>query len=177
MYVVGEERAWQVFRLISMKRADDFAHGHFSQLLGRASQAIKGRGRAGQGRVEGGGGEVRGERCPVHDKSWLERVWLRGRRRHSMSCQGCERCFPPFSLSSQNVAWSWISTCAPNVCSAPRLAGPQEREGAATRCGGCVWTLFRAAEDFAREDVPDGTRVAFLSAPMTALQKPNEGVR
>ena len=37
--------------------------------------------------------------------------------------------------------------------------------------------LFRAAEDFARADVPDGTRVACMSATMTALQKLDGRVR
>ena len=36
-------------------------------------------------------------------------------------------------------------------------------------------SLFRAAEDFTRADIPDGTRVALMSATMTALQKPDGG--
>ena len=37
--------------------------------------------------------------------------------------------------------------------------------------------LFRAAEDFATADMPEPVRKAFMSATMTALQKPDGGVR
>ena len=37
--------------------------------------------------------------------------------------------------------------------------------------------LFRAAEDFATADMPEPVRNSFMSATMTALQKPDGGVR
>ena len=42
---------------------------------------------------------------------------------------------------------------------------------------GLFQLLFRAAEDFATADMPEPVRKAFMSATMTALQKPYGGVR
>ena len=49
----------------------------------------------------------------------------------------------------------------------------QDREGAATKCGGCAWTILRSSSCSFRSSIPGGTRVAFMSATMTALQKPD----
>ena len=169
--VVGEERAWKVFGLIFVmllyrprgtmsigreelaKRADDLAHGRFSQLLSRANQVIESqrhtrntvtdtierRGRGAQSRVEVG--QVSCARQELIGASLAPKTQgtfneLQGKRR-------CKRFLPPSSLSSPNVRWSLISASSPNVCRAHREEGPQDQEGAATRCGGCVWTISR----------------------------------
>ena len=51
----------------------------------------------------------------------------------------------------------------------------QDREGAATKCGGCAWTILRSSSCSFRSSILGGTRVAFMSATMTALQKPDGG--
>ena len=177
-------------RLEEERRADDFAHGRFSLLLREASHAVESQRctrdaadtfeRRGQHRVV-----WRRVRFP-EDKSWLEQVWLQRRRQHSTSCKGrgpnskCDRFLPPSSHSSPNIHWSWISASSQNVFRLRRQEGLQGREGAATRCGGCVWTIMRSSSCSSgpRTNVPDGTRVAFMSATMTALlQKPDGGVR
>ena len=137
-------------------RADDFAHGQFSLLLrgqdtpsnrngALEMQQTPSSAEAGQHRV------VRRLRFPAHDKSWLEQVWLQRRRQHSTSCKGrglnseCDRYLPPSSQSSPNIHWSWISASSRNVCRTRRQEGPQDRQGAATRCGGGVWTIMRSS--------------------------------
>ena len=55
------------------------------------------------------------------------------------------------------------------------------QDGARTRCCECVWTTTScsnsSAEDAATADRPESARKAFTSATVTALQKPNGGVR
>ena len=205
--VVGEERAWKVFGLIPMmllhrprgtgsigreelsKRADDFAHGRFSQLLSRANQVaesqrhtrntvtdtIERRGRAAQSRVEAG--QVSRARQQLIGASLAPKTQatfdeLQGKRpQHQM------REIPPAVLAfvperPLEQDFSLFIKCLQSPPSG-RSPGP----------GGCsneMWRVclddfevlqlfFRAAEDFARADVPDGTRAAFMSATMTAL--------
>ena len=57
-------------------------------------------------------------------------------------------------------------------------------EDALTKCSKCVWgdaeathLLFRAAEDLARAEAPEPITRAFMTATMTALRKPDGGVR
>ena len=87
---------------------------------------------------------------------------------------------PTASAPPSSHSWSWISASSQNVFRMRRQEGPQDRG-----CSNEMWRvcfddnavlqlLLRAAEDFSRADVPDGTRVAFMSATIRALQKPDD---
>ena len=120
--------------------------------------------------VEGASHAFESQRCTRHAADTFERRgstescgggsyfprttragWSKFGSQHSTSCKGrgpnskCDRFLPPSSHSSPNIHWSWISAFSQNVFRMRRQGGPQDREGAGTRCGGCVWTIMRSS--------------------------------
>ena len=178
------------------RRADGFAHGRFSLLLRGASHAVESqrytrdaadtierRGRAAQSRVEAG--QVSRARQELVGASLAPKTQatfdeLQGKRPQQQMRQ-----IPPAVLAfvpehPLQLDFSLFTKCLQNAKSG-RSPGPGE-------CSNEMWRvclddyevfqlLFRAAEDFARADIPDGTRVAFMSVTMTALQKLDGRVR
>ena len=178
------------------RRAGDFAHGRFSLLLRGASRAVElqrctrdaadtfeRRGRAAQSRVEAGQvsrarQELVGASLAPKTQATLDE--LQGKRPTASATDSshCPHIRPQTSIAVGFQPLHKISSENAPSGRSPGLGG----------CSNEMWRvclddyevfqlLFRAAEDFARADVPDGTRVAFMSATMTALQKPDGGVR
>ena len=130
------------------RRTDDFAHGRFSLLLreGKSRRRIATvhprRSRHHQAPRQSSPESCGGKSgFPRTTRAGWSKFGSKDADTIKTSCKArgrnsrCDRCLPLSSLSSPNIHWSWMSASSQNVCRTRRQEGPQDLEGAATRCG------------------------------------------